>query len=178
MPRISADFFAERHDALQRVLRGLPGDFLAALVQGLEDADVIVGGRLFAGYSGGCAVGVALRTIDPSLRGKRLLWGRRARHSVVALRRGLAKRTGHLHALEEVFDRTVMLAEARDPDSDRHELAHEVARWVGLQAREELLRREIDSEWLDALETEQLERLEAELEQELAELVHEWSLPA
>jgi hypothetical protein len=40
------------------------------------------------------------------------------------------------------------------------------------------MRRELDSEWLDALEIEQLDRLEVELEQELAELVHEWSLPA
>jgi hypothetical protein len=177
MPRISRDLLAERSDAVHRALRGLPDGFLAALVEGLEGADVIAPGRLFAGRSGGCAVGVALRTIDPSLRGRRPWWGRRER-SVVSLRPVVAQRTGHMHALEEVFDRSVRIAEARHPDADAAELAHEIARWLGLEAREELLRREIHSDWLDAIEMEQLDRLELELELELVALIHDWSLPA
>jgi hypothetical protein len=87
---IYRSFRADRNVALHRVLRRLPDTFIAALAEGLEQADVITPGRLFAGQSGGCAVGVTLRVLYPKYRGRRLLWGRRLRRSVIRLRRGLA----------------------------------------------------------------------------------------
>jgi hypothetical protein len=107
----------------------------------------------------------------------------------MGLRQSLAKKVAHLRTLEEVFDRSVSLAEARDPSADPDELAREIAEWVAVEARHELLKREIGSGWLDALEAEreregsaELEReladLEPHLERELAELVHDWLLPA
>jgi hypothetical protein len=79
MPQISRAFRADRNEPLHRVLRALPGDFLVALIEGLERADRIVAGRLFAGKSGGCVVGVTLRMIEPEFRGRRMIWGRWAR---------------------------------------------------------------------------------------------------
>jgi hypothetical protein len=107
MPEISQAFRADRNEALHRVLRALPGDFLVALIEGLERADRIVAGRLFAGESGGCVVGVTLRAIEPGFRGRRMIWGRWARRSVVKLERGIAKGITHLYALEQVFDRSI-----------------------------------------------------------------------
>jgi hypothetical protein len=151
MPEISRAFRAERNEALHRVLRALPADFLVALIEGLERADRIVAGRLFAGESGGCAVGVTLRAVEPGLRGRRMIWGRLARRSVVRLERGIAKGITHLHALEQVFDRSIDLATSEHPDADRHEVAKAVALWVAAEARTELLLREMNAAWLDAL---------------------------
>ena len=64
---IYRSFRAERNEALHPVLRRLPDRFLAALIEGLEQADVITPGRLFAGDRGGCAVGVTLRVLNPRL---------------------------------------------------------------------------------------------------------------
>ncbi len=86
---ITRGFRAERNEALHRVLRRLPYDFIVALIEGLEAADVITPGRLFAGHSGGCAVGVTLRAMEPRYRGRRIVWGRLVRRSVVTLRRRL-----------------------------------------------------------------------------------------
>ena len=79
---IYRSFRAERNQALHHVLGRLPDEFIVALIEGLEGADVITPGRLFAGHRGGCAVGVTLRAIDPGYRGRKLVWGRRLRRSV------------------------------------------------------------------------------------------------
>jgi hypothetical protein len=149
LAQIARGFRAERNQALHRVLKGLPYDFIIGLIEGLEGADVITPGRLFAGRSGGCAVGVTLRAMDPRYRGRRIIWGRRLRRSVVALRRGLATRVARLYALEQVFDRSVRLAQARDPGKPPHVVARAVALWVADEARAELLLREMNSEWME-----------------------------
>jgi hypothetical protein len=146
---VTRGFRAERNQALHRVLKGLPYEFIVALIEGLEGADVITPGRLFAGRSGGCAVGVTLRAMDPRYRGRRIIWGRRVRRSVVALRRGLATRVARLYALEQVFDRSVRLAQARSPRRHPRVIAKAVALWVADEARAELLLREMNSEWMD-----------------------------
>jgi len=151
---ITRSFRAERNQALYPVLKRLPYDFVVALIEGLEKADVIVPGRLFAGDSGGCAVGVTLRALDSSLRGRRIIWGRRLRRSVVSLRHGLAKRVTHLYALEQVFDRTVRLAQSRFPWAPPELVAKSVALWVADEAWTELVLREMNSEWLQRLARE------------------------
>jgi hypothetical protein len=141
-------FRAERIEALHRVLRKLPDDFIVALIEGLEGADVITPGKLFAGESGGCAVGVTLRALDPeSFGGRWVIWGRS--RSVIGFRRRLAKRVKHLYALEQVFDRSVKLARARNPLSSGREVAMAVAVWVADEARTELVLREMNSEWME-----------------------------
>jgi hypothetical protein len=154
MPQISRAFRADRNEALHRVLRALPGDFLVALIEGLERADRIVAGRLFAGKSGGCVVGVTLRAVEPGFRGRRMIWGRWARRSVVKLERGIAKGITHLHALEQVFDRSIELAKSEHRGADGQEVAKAVALWVAAEARTELLLREMNAAWLDALTVE------------------------
>jgi hypothetical protein len=148
---ITRDFRAERNQSLYRVLRRLPGEFLVALIEGLERADVIKPGRLFAGREGGCAVGVTLRALEPRYRGRRLIWGRRTKKSVRYLRRDLAKQVSHLHALEHVFDHTVELAQERYSDNSRRQVAKAVALWVADEARTELVLREMHSEWMDEI---------------------------
>lgn len=195
MSSIPRDVLAQRSPALHQVLHRLPDRFLVALIEGVEQADVVVPGKLFAGRSGGCAVGIALRALHPKLPRGRLGQARRCRRSVTTLCRGLEMSVGRLHAFEEVFDRTVSFAAARTGHADAL-LAREVADWVAAEARQELLRREIDSEWLDAVEQRiegralaeverelagvdrELAELEPELERELAELLHEWALAA
>src|SRR5689334_5926043 len=117
--QIPQRFRAERNEGLHRVLRGLPSDFIIALIEGLEGADVITPGRLFAGRSGGCAVGVTLRVVEPNFRGSGLLSRWRRKKSTQDLYRGVAKSIPHLHALEHVFDRSVNLFIARQPDLSR-----------------------------------------------------------
>ena len=144
-------FRAERNEGLHRVLRGLPSDFLVALIEGLERADRVVPGRLFAGSTGGCAVGVTLRVVEPDFDGPgRRGWGRK--RSITQLYRGVARSIPHLHALEQVFDRTVRLYQQQRPELRKREAAKAVAIWVAAEARTELLLRELDSDWLVELE--------------------------
>jgi hypothetical protein len=157
-PEICRRFRAERNEGLHRVLRGLPGDFIIALVEGLEGADVITPGRLFAGGSGGCAVGVTLRRVEPDFRGSGTLRRWRRKRSIQELYRGLAKSIPHLHALEHVFDRSVRLYRARNPQLDKEDVARAVALWVAAEARAELLLRELDADWLAAVEPRQASR--------------------
>ena len=144
-------FRAERNQALHRVLGRLPYEFVIALIEGLEGADVITPGRLFAGDRGGCAVGVTLRAIDPEYRGRRLVWGRRLRRSIVNLRRSLAREVRHLYALEQVFDRSVYMLQEQFPHLDGDSIALATAHWVAGEARTELLLREISSDWMQDL---------------------------
>src|SRR5436190_18593764 len=125
MPSMLQMLQSERGPAIRRVLRGLPDEFLAALVEGIDDADMIVSGRLFAGRNGGCAVGVMLRVMRPDLP-RRPGW-RRSRRSLSELDRELAKQVAHLGALESVFDRSVELAGWRYPDAHGAEIARTVA---------------------------------------------------
>jgi hypothetical protein len=148
---IYRSFRAERNQALHRVLRRLPFQFVVALIEGLEGADVITPGRLFAGHRGGCAVGVTLRAIDPGLRGRRLIWGRRLHRSIKRLRRSLAREVPHLYALEHVFDRSVFMLQARFPHVPANNVAEATALWVAGEARAELILRELHSEWLDRI---------------------------
>ena len=144
---LSRSFRAERNEALHRVLRKLPYDFIVAMIEGLEGADVITPGKLFAGERGGCVVGVTLRALDPDCRGRWVIWGKS--RSVRGFRRRLAIRVPHLYALEQVFDRSVELANASFPASPREQVAGAVATWVADEARTELVLREMRSEWMD-----------------------------
>jgi hypothetical protein len=148
---IYRSFRADRNLALHRVLRRLPDRFIAALAEGLEQADVITPGQLFAGERGGCAVGVTLRVLYPQYRGRRLIWGRRLRRSVMGLRRGLASEVSHLHALEEVFDRSVLLLQEHFKEVPPHAVAEATAHWIAGEARVELVLREMQSDWLDRI---------------------------
>jgi hypothetical protein len=150
--QIPRRFRAERNEGLHRVLRGLPSDFIIALIEGLEGADVITPGRLFAGRSGGCAVGVTMRVVEPDFRGSGLLKRWRRRKSIQCLYRGVAKSIPHLHALEHVFDRSVNLFIAGQPELSKEEAAKAVALWVAGEARAELLLRELNSDWIAAIE--------------------------
>jgi hypothetical protein len=123
---------------------------IQALVRGLDRADVITPGRLFAGRQGGCAVGVTLRALEPGLAGRRLLWGRRMRRSVIELRRSLATEVPHLYALEQVFDRSVALACESNPWAPREWVGLRIATWIADEARTELALRELNKEWVDA----------------------------
>jgi hypothetical protein len=148
---IRRSFRAERNRALHRVLRRLPFGFIVALIEGLEGADEITPGRLFAGHRGGCAVGVTLRALDPRLRGRRLIFGRRMRRSILRLRRSLACEVPHLYALEHVFDNSVELLQAEYPLVPATLVAEATAVWVAAEARTELVLREMSSEWLDRI---------------------------
>jgi len=144
-------FRAERNQALHRVLRRLPYGFLVALIEGLEQADVITPGRLFAGERGGCAVGVTLRVLEPRYQGRRLLWGRRLRKSIARLRRSQGAEISHLYALEQVFDRSVLLLQERFADVPAGEVASATALWIAGEARVELVLREMNSDWLNRI---------------------------
>jgi len=150
--QIPRRFRAERNEGLHRVLRGLPSDFVIALIEGLENADVITPGRLFAGHSGGCVVGVTMRVVEPNFRGSGMLSRWRRRKSIGVLYRGVAKSIPHLHALEHVFDRSVALYRASQPQLRKRDAAKAVALWVAAEARTELLLRELNSDWLAAIE--------------------------
>jgi hypothetical protein len=151
---IYRSFRAERNQALHHVLGGLPDRFIVALIEGLEGADVITPGRLFAGYRGGCAVGVTLRALEPGYRGRRLIWGRRLRRSIIGLRRSMAREVRHLYALEQVFDRSVLMLQEEFPQVPGGQIAEATAHWVAGEARAELLLREMSAEWLDRIEVE------------------------
>lgn len=140
---VPRDLRAERNEALHRVLRKLPDAFLRAFIEGLDRADVIEPGRLFAGAHGGCAVGIALRSLDPRSQGRRWIRGRRAKRSICRYRKEFAREYPYLHALEQVFDRSVALARERNPWAPKRWLAREVARWTADEARTELLLREL-----------------------------------
>ncbi len=140
---VSRGFRAERSEALYRVLRRLPDDFLGALVEGLDGADVVVPGKLFAGDRGGCAVGVALRVLEPGLRGRWVMWGRS--RSILGFRKCLARRVPYLYAFEQVFDRSVVLAWDRSPGVPPEQVVTAVARWVADEARAELALREVQA---------------------------------
>jgi hypothetical protein len=148
---IYRSFRRDRNQALHPVLRRLPHEFIVALIEGLEGADVITPGRLFAGERGGCAVGVTLRALDPDLRGRRMIWGTRFRTSIWRLRRSLARQVPHLYALEHVFDRSVLMLQARFPQVPPAEVAEATALWIAAEARCELTIRELHSDWLDEL---------------------------
>jgi hypothetical protein len=96
-------------------------------------------------------VGVTLRAIDPGFRGRRLIWGRRLRRSITRLRRSLAIQVPHLYALEQVFDRSVLMLQARFPHVPANKIAEATALWVAAEARGELILREMCSEWLDTI---------------------------
>jgi hypothetical protein len=155
---IYRSFRAERNEALHHVLGRLPDEFIVALIEGLEGADVITPGRLFAGDRGGCAVGVTLRALDPGYRGRRLLWGRRLRRSIFGLRRSQARRVEHLYALEQVFDRSVYLLQEEFPQIPGEQVAEATAHWVAGEARTELLLREMSSEWIERIAGERRPR--------------------
>jgi hypothetical protein len=148
---IYRSFRAERNQALHPVLRRLPHEFLVALIEGLEQADVITPGKLFAGRRGGCAVGVTLRVLHPRYQGSRLIWGRRLRRSITRLRREHAREISHLYALEQVFDRSVELLLGRFSRVPGGEVAMATALWVAGEARVELLLREMNSDWLELI---------------------------
>ncbi len=143
---IYRSFRAERNEALHPVLRRLPDRFLAALIEGLEQADVITPGRLFAGDRGGCAVGVTLRVLNPGYRGRRLIWGRRLRKSITRMRCAEASEISHLYALEQVFDRSVLMLQRRFDQAPAAEVAIATAHWIAGEARVEMLIREMDSQ--------------------------------
>lgn len=145
---IYRSFRAERNLALHRVLRRLPDKFIIALIEGLERADVITPGHLFAGERGGCAVGVTLRVLFPDYRGRRYLRGRRLQKSVMRLRRELAFEVSHLFALEQVFDRSVLLLQERFGEVPPQDVAKATALWIAGEARTELVLRELNSDWL------------------------------
>jgi hypothetical protein len=151
---IYRSFRAERNEALHHVLGRLPDAFIVALIEGLENADVITPGRLFAGYRGGCAVGVTLRSLEPAYRGRRLIWGRRLRRSIVRLRRSLAREIEHLYALEQVFDRSVHMLREEFPHVPKGQIAEATAHWVAGEARAELLLREMNAEWIERIAVE------------------------
>ncbi|HEX2129512.1 MAG TPA: hypothetical protein VHF58_09885 [Solirubrobacterales bacterium] len=145
---IYRSFRAERNVALHRVLKRLPDQFIVALIEGLEQADVITPGQLFAGERGGCAVGVTLRVLFPKYRGRRRLRGRRLHRSVMRLRRELAYEVSHLFALEQVFDRSVLLLQERFSEVPPQDVAKATALWIAGEARTELVLREMNSDWL------------------------------
>ncbi len=147
---IYRSFRAERNVALHRVLKRLPDEFIVALIEGLEQADEITPGRLFAGERGGCAVGVTLRVMYPHYRGRRLVRGRRLQKSVMRLRRKLAFEVSHLFALEQVFDRSVLLLQERFSEVPAQDVAKATALWIAGEARTELVLREMSSDWLAA----------------------------
>jgi hypothetical protein len=153
---IYRSFRAERNQALHHVLGRLPYDFVVGLIEGLEEADVITPGRLFAGHRGGCAVGVTLRAMDPGFQGRRLIWGRRLRRSIVGLRRSLARQVRHLYALEQVFDRSVYMLQEEFPQVPGERIALATAHWVAGEARTELLLREMNSEWMEQITVERI----------------------
>jgi hypothetical protein len=152
--QIPQRFRAERNEGLHRVLRGLPSDFVVALIEGLEGADVITPGQLFAGDSGGCAVGVTMRVVEPDFRGSGTLRRWRRKRSIQELYRGVARSIPHLHGLEQVFDRSVDLYWAHNPHLPQREAAKAVALWVAAEARAELLLRELRADWLEAIAAE------------------------
>jgi hypothetical protein len=121
------------------------------LIEGLEQADVIAPGRLFAGRRGGCAVGVTLRVLYPHYQGRRVIWGRRLRRSIARLRREHAQEISHLYALEQVFDRSIELLCEQFYWVPGGELAIATASWVADEARTELVLRELNSDWLDRI---------------------------
>jgi hypothetical protein len=151
---IYRSFRAERNEALHRVLRRLPYEFLVALIEGLEQADVITPGRLFAGNRGGCAVGVTLRVLHPRYRGRRLLYGHRLRRSISRLRRDRGREISHLYALEQVFDRSVAMLQEQFSHVPQGEVAKATALWIAGEARVELVLREMSSDWIDELAAE------------------------
>ena len=138
-PGLPAEFRAERGPVLRRTLRGLPDDWLSALVRGIDRAGPrLAKGRLFRGPHGGCAVGVMLRELEPdryAARGPRFwllhAWRRRVRWY-----RGLARRHPRLQHLEWTFDRASDAARERGLSRDAAVAA--AAAWFRQEAAAEL----------------------------------------
>jgi len=142
---------AERGEPLELALKGLPDDFLAAMIEGLEAADDISPGRLFVGERGGCVVGVTLRVIDPDFRGRGRyrIWSRR--RSIKGAYQELHSLFPRLSLLEQVFDKSVLTARSRFPDIDADRAGVLTAHWVARVARTELIIREMKTDHLDEL---------------------------
>ena len=129
-PGLPAEFRAERGPVLRRTLRGLPDDWLSALVRGIDRAGPrLAKARLFRGPDGGCAVGVMLRELEPDRYGARgpRFWLLHAWRRRVRWYRGLARRHPRLQHLEWTFDRASdaareirQLIEARSALRRRH----------------------------------------------------------
>jgi hypothetical protein len=97
-----------------------------------------------------------MRIVEPDFRGAGTLSRWRRRKSIQGLYRGVAKSIPHLHALEHVFDRSVALFQAGQPEVPESDAAKAVAIWVAAEARAELLLRELNSEWLSSIEPERV----------------------
>ncbi|HEY1523281.1 MAG TPA: hypothetical protein VGF70_09740 [Solirubrobacteraceae bacterium] len=128
--------------AAERCLHRLPEHLLRAMATGLrENADDLTTGALFRGrYSGGCAVGVTLRELDPDAfrfgRVEFWLWYRWRR----GLEPDLARRFPQLQQLQQVFDDAVgeVKQAGQDPQPTRS-----VGLWLTLTAETELRVREL-----------------------------------
>lgn len=139
MHTLPAPLRAERTEALRRILRKLPEPILEALVYGLDSAEELVPGRLYATGNGGCAVGVILRTIFPREDGRAgSAWSRWRRRTLRQTHPNLAREYPHLAALEMVFDRTIEIAERLYPGYSQRELALACGRWMAAEAATEL----------------------------------------
>jgi hypothetical protein len=57
----------------------------------------------------------------------------------------------HLYALEQVFDRSVLMLQAEFPLAPPTVVAKATALWVAAEARTELILREMNSDWLDRI---------------------------
>jgi hypothetical protein len=139
LPVLPESLRAERTEPLRRILRKLPDPILEALVDGLDRADQLVPGQLYADGSGGCAVGVIMRAIFPAEASRRVRWWNRRRH--VSLYRShpqLAREFPHLVTLESVFDRTIELAQQLYPELSQAELGAVCGRWMAAEAATEL----------------------------------------
>lgn len=145
------ELLRERDEAIDRTLTPLPSSILEALVLGIEQADGFAPGALFDDTKSGCAVGVALRVLFPKYRGRparRFEFIRRRRE--VSLRSAhpeAAVEFPHLAALEQVFDRSVAIAEEANPDRPVKELAGEVAEYIAERCRHHLEIRATRARW-------------------------------
>jgi len=153
MPDFNELMREKKGDSLNRVFKDLPNDFLAAMIEGLEDADVIVPGRLFAGDNGGCVVGVTLRVIDPDFQGRGRWSYRTKRKSIKKAYWELNKIFPSLKTLEEVFDQAVRVAGHYYSHCSQKEISTAVGKWFSIEARTELMIREMNSDWLNAIVT-------------------------
>jgi hypothetical protein len=133
-----------REPVLASVLSHLPDEMLSALAYGLErHAGRLQAGHLYADYDGGgCAVGVMLRELSPSVyqEGRLRFWARRRRHASVltehvSLERSLVTRLSHV---EMCFDRTAMTLCEQVEEGDKATAANATGRWMAEQCREEL----------------------------------------
>ena len=123
---------------MRRVLRGLPEPVLKPLARGLADAERLDAGSLFTD-GGGCAVGVFVRTLFPDYRPRSGILFRRRQRSLAQVNTRLVRELPHLLALEQVFDRTVRLAESRGVSDP----AAATGAWIGAEISAELELRQL-----------------------------------